>query len=121
MRLVVSSILVSGCVGALAQPAATIGPTAQLLERRLGQLTSGLLVVVDGPKGEWKGKVDALAAAPDWVDLEIPVAYYGAKAGEVSALLQQRHQTGPRPQWALFGEGGRLVASGGTPPEAGAL
>jgi hypothetical protein len=49
------------------------------------------------------------------------VAYYGTRAAEVSALLQQRHQAGPRPQWVIFGEGGRLVASGGTPPEAVAL
>lgn len=121
MRLVVGSILVLGCVGAPAQPAASFGPTAQLLERRLGQLSSGLLVVADGPRGEWKARVDALTAAPDWIDLEIPVAYYGARAAEVSALLQQRHQAGPRPQWVIFGEGGRLVAGGGTPPEAGAL
>ncbi len=121
MRLAVGSILVLGCAGASAQPAGPFGPTAQLLERRIGQLTSGLLVVVDGPKGEWKPKVDALLAAPEWIDLEVPVAYYGGRAAEVSAFLQQRHQTGPGPQWVIFGERGRLVASGGTPPEAAAL
>jgi hypothetical protein len=120
MRLAAPFLLL-GCAAAQAQPAGAFGPTAQLLERRLGQLASGLLVVVDDPKGAWKGRVDALAASPEWVDLEIPVAYYGGKAGEVSALLQLRHQTGPRPQWAVFGEGGRLVACGGTPPEAEAL
>jgi len=121
MRLAACPILVLGCAFAFAQPAGSFGPTAQLVERRLGQLTSGLLVVVDGPKGEWKPKVDALVAAPEWIDLEVPVAYYGAKAVEVSVLPQQRHQAGPRPQWVIFGEGGRMVASGGTPPEAVAL
>jgi hypothetical protein len=98
-----------------------LSPTAQLLDQRLGDLKGGLLLVVDGPKGEWKTKVDALNADPDWVDLDIPVSYYGSKASEVDLLLRQKYQAGPRPQWVLFAEGGRAVANGGVPPDAKAL
>lgn len=121
MRFFACLILAACGVGALAQPANAFGPTAQLLDRRLQELKGGLLVVVDGPKGAWKAKADALAADPDWIGSDLSLAYYGAKAGEVAALLEQKYQSGPRPQWVLFGDGGRVVASGGKPPEGPAL
>lgn len=101
----------------LAQPQPPLGARAQLADRRLRELKGGLLVVVDGPKGEWKAKVEALRSDPDWLDLDLPTSYYASAAHEMELLLRQKYQTGPRPQWVLFGEGGRVVASGGTVPE----
>lgn len=111
-----------GCGAVLsAQVPSSGGPTAQVLDRRLREIKGGLLVVVDGPKGEWKAKVDALNADPDWLELDLGLAYYGSKAAEVEALLRQKYLAGPRPQWVLFGAGPRVVATGGGVPEAKAL
>jgi hypothetical protein len=105
-----------------AQVAGTaLSPSAQLFDRMLREVKGGLLVVLDGPKGEWKAKVDVLSADPEWVDLDLPLRYYGAKAGEIEGLLRQQFQVGPRPQWVLVGPERRLVASGTTAPEAKAL
>lgn len=104
-----------------AQLPASISPTAQLLQQRLREIKGGLLVVLDGPKGEWKTKVDALTSDPDWLDLDLRVSYYGSKAAELEVFLHQKYQTGPCPQWVLFGEGGRVVASGGSAPDPKAL
>ena len=105
----------------MAQVATSLSPAAQLLDRSLQELKGGLLLVIDGPKGEWKAKVDALNTDSDWIDLEVSVSYYGAKATEVQALMQQRYQLGPAPQWVLVGPASRLMASGTTAPEAKAL
>lgn len=92
-----------------------------MLDRTLSDIKGGLLVVVDGPKGEWKAKIDALTSDPEWMDLEIGVSYYGSKASEVESLLRQKYQAGSRPQWVLFGAGPRVVATGGTAPDAKAM
>jgi hypothetical protein len=92
-----------------------------MLDRTLSDIKGALLVVVDGPKGEWKAKIDALTSDPEWMDLEIGVSYYGSKASEVESLLRQKYQAGPRPQWVLFGAGPRVVATGGTAPDAKAM
>ncbi len=120
MRLVLCAAI---CCLVLAQaPApAVLSPTAALLERNLRDTKTGFLLVVDGSKGEWKAGIDALNSDPDWIDLDLHVAYYGAKAPELETLLQQKYLTGPRPQWVLFGEGGRLVASGGAVPTGATL
>lgn len=120
MRLKV--LLVLACFGAQAfAQTPAFSPTAQVLDRQLRELKIGLLVVVDGPKGEWRPRLNALGSDPDWVDLDLGIYYYGSKAAEVEALLRQAYLAGPRPQWVLFREGGRVVASGGTFPEPKAM
>ncbi len=115
-------LILAGCwTVLLAQTTGTMGPTAQMLDRQLRESRVGLLVVVDGPKGEWKAKVDALNSDPEWVDLDLVLLFYGSKAGEVEALLRQKYLAGPRPQWVLFGEGGRPLANGGDLPEPKAM
>ena len=52
-----------GCLGR-AQAPPSLGPTAQLLERTLRIISSHMLIVVDGPDGEWKAKLEALNADP---------------------------------------------------------
>jgi len=117
MRLRVFLVLACFCAMSFAQPSA-FGPTAQVLDRQLRELKMGLLVVVDGPKNEWRPKLNALRSDPEWVDLDLGIYYFGSKAAEVEALLRRAYQAGPRPQWVLFGERGRAVASGGTVPES---
>lgn len=122
MRLMIPLILAGGCAVVQAQaPPVTVSPTAQMLDRTLSEIKGGLLVVVDGPKGEWKAKVDALNLDLDWLDLDLGVSYYGSKAAEVESLLRQKYQAGPRPQWVLFGSGPRVVATGGSVPDAKAM
>lgn len=122
MRLLVCLLISVSCVSLGAQDAGrALGPAAQLLDTRLRQLKGGLLVVADDAKGSWKSAADALATDPAWLDLELQVSYYGAKAAEVEALLQQKYQVGPRPHWVLLGEGGRVAATGTTPPTAATL
>lgn len=121
MRLKTPLILAGFWVMAPAQAPATFGPTAQVFDRQLRELKVGLLVVVDGPKGEWRPKLNALGSDPEWVDLDLGIYYFGSKAAEVEALLRQTYLAGPRPQWVLFREGGRVVASGGTFPESKAV
>lgn len=120
MRLKVLLILAGFWALTFAQ-APAFGPTAQILDRQLRELKIGLLVVVDGPKAEWRSKLNALGSDPEWVDLDLGIYYYGSKAAEVEALLRQAYLAGPRPQWVLFREGGRVVASGGTIPEPKAM
>ncbi len=121
MRLVILLLLASAIGRSQAPAPSAVGPTAQLLDRWLREIKIGLLVVVDGPKGEWKAKVDALNSDPEWIELDLTELYFGSKAVEVEALLRQKFQAGPRPQWVLFGEGGRAVATGGTLPEPKAM
>lgn len=121
MRWLISLILAVGWMVAQAQTPSPLGPRAQMLDRTLSEIKGGLLVVVDGPKGEWKTKAEALTSDPEWVDLEIGVSYYGSKAAEVEGLLRQKYQAGPRPQWVLFGTGPRVVATGGNTPDAKTL
>jgi len=121
MRLMHSLILAASWSLLQAQAAQATSPTAQMLDLRLREIKGGLLVVVDGPKGEWKTKVDALNSDPEWIDLELGISYYGSKAAEVEALLRQNYQAGPRPQWVLFGPGPRVVAIGGGAPDAKAM
>ncbi len=119
---VMSGLIFAGCYALLqAQAPQAMGPAAQMLDLNLRQIKGGLLVVVDGPKGEWKSKVDALTSDPDWLDSELGVSYYGSKAAEVETLLRQKYQAGPRPQWVLFGAGPRVVATGGSVPDAKAM
>ena len=121
MRLMPYAVVVCSLVLAQAPAPAVLSPTAALLERNLRDTKTGFLVVVDGSKGEWKAAVNALNSDLDWIDLDLHVAYYSAKAAELESLLQQKYLTGPRPQWVLFGEGGRLVASGGAVPTGASL
>lgn len=119
MRLALCMALIAPLL--LAQAPAVLSPRAQLLEQGLREDKVGGLLVVDGPKGEWKADIDALNTDPDWIDLDLHIGYYNAKASELETLLQQKYLVGPRPQWVLFGEGGRVVASGGTIPTGATL
>ena len=94
---------------------------AQLLERRLEASKTALLLVADGPKGQWKAKVDALSSDPAWMDLDLEISYFGKKAAELDGLLREKYRTGPRPCWVLLGSGGRVISSGTNPPEPTAI
>jgi hypothetical protein len=121
MRLLIPLILAGGWAVVQAEAPVTVSPTAQMLDRGLREIKGGLLVMVDGPKGEWKAKVDALTADSEWLDLELGVTYYGSKGAEIEALLRQKYQAGPRPMWVLFGAGPRVLATGGSAPDAKAM
>lgn len=118
MRTMIGLILAAFCALLSAQVPQAVGPTAQMLDLHLRQMKGGLLVVVDGPKGEWKTNIDALTTDPAWLDLELGVSYYRSKAAEVETLLRQKYQAGPRPHWVLMAEGPRVVATGGSAPDA---
>lgn len=121
MRLMTPLILAGGCAFIQAEGSTSMSPTAQMLDRGLHEIKGGLLVVVDGPKGEWKAKVDALTADSEWLDLELGVTYYGSKGAEVELLLRQKYQAGPRPMWVLFGPGPQVLATGGSALDAKAM
>ncbi len=121
VRLLARLICLAWSPLVLGQGAPGLSPAAQLFDRSLRELKGTQLLVLDGPKGEWKAKVDALPADLDWVELDVSCRYYGSKATEIHTLLQQRFSLGAVPQWVLVGTGGQLVASGGTAPEPKSL
>ena len=121
MRLVLCLALLASLLDAQAPASAALSPMAQLLERSLREGKTGRLIVLDGPKGDWKAKVDALNLDSDWLELDLGISYYGAKAGEIESLVREKYLVGPRPSWVLVGEGGRLVASGVTVPDGANL
>lgn len=108
-------------VWAAAQAPANLSPTVRLLEMRLQESKTGSLLILDNQKGEWKPKVEAMISDPDWIDLDLSLIYYGQKSAEVGTWMAAKYAVGPGPCWALFGEKGRLVASGSSVPSVDAL
>ncbi len=119
-RTILGLMILLGCLVA-AQVPKTDSAMAQLLERRLEASKTGLLLVADGPKGEWKSKMNALSSDPAWMDMDLDISYYGKKAAELDGLLREKYRTGPRPCWVLLSAGGRVISSGTTPPEPAAI
>ena len=101
MRLVLCLALLASLLDAQAPASAALSPMAQLLERSLREGKTGRLIVLDGPKGDWKAKVDALNLDSDWLELDLGISYYGAKAGEIESLVREKYLVGPRPSWVL--------------------
>ena len=62
----------------LGQGTPGLSPAAQLFDRSLRELKGAQLLVLDGPKGEWKAKVDALPADLDWLELDVSSRYHGS-------------------------------------------
>ena len=74
MRLMLCAVAVCAQVLAQAPAPAALSPAAALLERNLRDTKTGFLVVVEGPKEEWKAGIDALNTDPGWIDLDLNVA-----------------------------------------------
>ena len=104
-----------------AQTTVVSSDVAGRLEMSLRDSKTGVLVILDGPKGEWKPKVDALLADPVWIDQDLSYYYYGQKASEIETWIQGKYPLTPRPCWVLFAEKGRPVASGSSTLDASAI
>lgn len=117
MRKTLYLIPMCAGVGLVAQAPPISSPTARMLEVGLQESKTGILLILDNPKVEWKPKLDAMVSDPAWIDLDLSLSYYGQKSSEIGAWLVVKHGIGPEPCWALFAEKGRLVASGKSAPD----
>ncbi|MBL0312626.1 MAG: hypothetical protein IPP78_07925 [Holophagaceae bacterium] len=121
MRKTLCLMLLCAGVGLAAQTTVVTSDAAGRLEMSLRDSKTGVLVILDGPKGEWKPKVDALIADPVWIDQDLSYYYYGQKASEIETWIQGKYPLTPRPCWVLFAEKGRPVASGSSTLDASAI
>lgn len=121
MRKTLCLTLICAGVGLVAQVPPVTSPMIRLLEMDLQDSKTGNIIILDGPKNEWKPKVDAMVSDSAWIDLELSLRYYRQKSSEVGSWLMAKHAVGPGPCWALFAEKGRLVAFGTSVPNIESL
>ncbi len=91
MRTTLCLILMCAAVESAAQAPATPSPMIRLLEMGLQDSKMGNIIILDGPKNEWKPKMDAMVSDPAWIDSELSLRYYGQKSTEVRAWLLAKH------------------------------
>jgi hypothetical protein len=110
--------LISLCVAIATAPVAAQSPEIAGFERELRNQKTALLVVVDDGKRGWSAALNELRKEDDFIDLELDLSL--RSNADLIQHLQERHNLGPRPFWAIFSQG-KLVGSGTGKPTLAVL
>lgn len=111
-------ILLTALVGSLL---GAQDPVLLRFEGMTKNLRSNLVVILDGPKGELKKEAERLTQEPDWIELELRVAFYSAEAPKIEQALKEKAPQVSRPGWVLMGPGAKVVAAGSRLPSRAAM